>query len=91
MRCCRLRLSTATSLGLGGASRSVAIVGDGFVELLLAQLGADAGAHVLVLSDRQEILRLAEAMDAEETLEITYDGCDARRALEVMWVWGLTA
>jgi threonine dehydrogenase-like Zn-dependent dehydrogenase len=61
----------------------VAIVGDGFVELLLAQLAADAGAHVVVFSHRKDTLELAEAMDAEETVELARNGDDARRALQV--------
>jgi D-arabinose 1-dehydrogenase-like Zn-dependent alcohol dehydrogenase len=52
------------------SGHSVAIVGDGLVELLLAQLAADAGAHVVMLSDRADALQLAESMDAEQTLEI---------------------
>jgi threonine dehydrogenase-like Zn-dependent dehydrogenase len=63
------------------SGQSVAVVGDGFVELLLAQLGADAGAHVVMLSHREDTLELAEAMDAEETLKIAYDGHDVQRAL----------
>jgi YD repeat-containing protein len=62
---------------------SVAIMGDGLVELLLAQLAADAGAHVVVLSERADALQLAESMDADQTLEITYDGQDRRRAMEL--------
>lgn len=65
------------------SGQSVAIVGDGFVELLLTQLGADAGAHVVVLSHREDTLELAEAMDAEEMLRIAHDGDDVRRALQV--------
>jgi threonine dehydrogenase-like Zn-dependent dehydrogenase len=65
------------------SGQSVAIVGDGLVELLLAQLAADAGAHVLMLSDRADALRLAESMDADQVLEITHDGQDRRRAMEL--------
>lgn len=61
----------------------VAIVGGGFVELLLAQLEADAGAHVVVFSHRKDTLELAEEMDAEETVEIAHNGDDVRRALQV--------
>jgi threonine dehydrogenase-like Zn-dependent dehydrogenase len=65
------------------SGHSVAIVGDGLVELLLAQLAADAGAYVVMLSDRSDALQLAESMDADQTLEMTNDGQDRRRAMEL--------
>lgn len=61
----------------------IAIIGDGLIELLLAQLGADAGAHVVLLSDRDDVLDLAHSMDAEDTLKITLDGDDVHRALRL--------
>ncbi len=60
---------------------SVAIVGAGFLGLLLTQLAADAGAHVVVLSHRASALQLAGSMDAEETIQTLDDGKDAQRAL----------
>lgn len=63
--------------------QSVAIVGAGFLGLLLTQLAADAGAHVVVLSHRASALQLAMAMDAEETLRTQDDGKDAERALHI--------
>lgn len=60
---------------------SVAIVGGGFLGLLLTQLAADAGAHVVVLSHRASALQLAGNMEAEETIQTLDDGKDAERAL----------
>lgn len=60
---------------------TVAIVGGGFLGLLLTQLAADQGAHVVVLSCRPFELECAEAMDAEESVLILGDGSDAIRAL----------
>lgn len=62
---------------------SVAIVGAGFLGLLLTQLAADAGAHVVVLSHREYALQLALSMDAEEVIATQEDGRDAERALQV--------
>ncbi len=62
---------------------TVAIVGAGFVGLLLTQLAADAGAHPVVLSQRSFALELALAMEAEETLVTLGDGRDAERALRI--------
>lgn len=62
---------------------SVAIVGGGFLGLLLTQLAADAGAHVVVLSHRTSALQLAGSMDAEEAIQTRDDGKDAERALRV--------
>jgi threonine dehydrogenase-like Zn-dependent dehydrogenase len=63
------------------SGQTVAIVGGGFVGLLLTQLAADQGAHVVMLSRRQFELECAEAMDAEESMLIRGDGSDAERAL----------
>jgi threonine dehydrogenase-like Zn-dependent dehydrogenase len=61
---------------------SVAIVGAGFLGLLLTQLAADAGAHVVVLSHRTSALLLAGNMDAQEAIQTLDDGKDAERALQ---------
>lgn len=63
--------------------QSVAIVGAGFLGLLLTQLAADAGAYVVALSHRASALQLALAMDAEETVLTRDDGSDAERALRI--------
>jgi threonine dehydrogenase-like Zn-dependent dehydrogenase len=60
---------------------TVAIVGGGFVGLLLTQLAADRGAHVVVLSRHRKELEFADAMDAEETVIVRADGHDAERVL----------
>jgi threonine dehydrogenase-like Zn-dependent dehydrogenase len=61
------------------SGHSVAIIGAGFLGLLLTQLCARAGAHVLVLSRRAYALSLARRMGAEETVRI-HDGGDGSRA-----------
>jgi threonine dehydrogenase-like Zn-dependent dehydrogenase len=63
------------------AGHKVAIVGGGFVGLLLTQLAADKGAHVVVLSRRPFALGLAESMEADETVLLRCDGGDANRAM----------
>lgn len=63
------------------SGHTVAIVGAGFVGLLLTQLAADQGAHVVVLSRRSHELEFADSMDAEETVIIRGDGSDAQRTL----------
>jgi threonine dehydrogenase-like Zn-dependent dehydrogenase len=65
------------------AGHSVAIVGAGFLGLLLTQLAADAGAHVVVLSHREFALQLAMSMEAEETVITSDDGRDAERAMRI--------
>lgn len=65
------------------AGHRVAVVGAGFIGLMLTQLAADAGAHVVVLSHRAFALQLATSMDAEETLLTGDDGGDARRAMAI--------
>jgi threonine dehydrogenase-like Zn-dependent dehydrogenase len=62
---------------------SVAIVGAGFLGLLLTQLAADAGAHVVVLSHREYALQLALSMEAEDIVLTRDDGKDAERALQL--------
>jgi threonine dehydrogenase-like Zn-dependent dehydrogenase len=61
----------------------VAVVGAGFLGLLLTQLAADAGAHVVVLSHRPFALQLASNMEAEETLVTRDQGDDAGRAMAI--------
>lgn len=65
------------------SGQKVAVVGAGFLGLLLTQLAADAGAHVVVLSHRAFVLQLAMSMDAEQTLVTKDDGSDARRAMAI--------
>lgn len=60
---------------------TVAIVGAGLVGLLLTQLAADRGAHVVALSRHPFELELADSMDAEETVVAHGDGRDAERML----------
>jgi NADPH:quinone reductase len=62
-----------------GRGQCIAIVGAGFMGLLLAQLCARAGAYVLVLSRRAYALQLSRKMGAHETLQIS-DGDDRRQA-----------
>lgn len=65
------------------SGHNVAVVGGGFLGLLLTQLAADAGAHVVVLSHREFALQLALTMDAEDTIATQDDGHDAQRALQL--------
>ncbi|HEY0938680.1 MAG TPA: zinc-binding dehydrogenase [Steroidobacter sp.] len=65
------------------SGQRVAVVGAGFLGLLLTQLAADAGAEVLVLSHRPFALQLAQAMDADEILLTTDDSGDAERAIRI--------
>ncbi|MBM0108039.1 zinc-binding dehydrogenase [Steroidobacter sp. S1-65] len=65
------------------SGHNVAVVGGGFLGLLLTQLAADAGAHVVVLSHREFALQLALTMDAEDTIATQDDGHDAERALQL--------
>ena len=52
------------------AGMTVAIVGAGFLGLLLIQLAKSAGAHVIALSRRQSALDLAQEMGADEVLPL---------------------
>jgi threonine dehydrogenase-like Zn-dependent dehydrogenase len=61
------------------AGHSVAIIGAGFLGLLLTQLCARASAHVLVLSRRDYALSLACEMGATQTVRIV-DSDDGRHA-----------
>ncbi len=65
------------------SGQTVAVVGGGFIGLLLTQLASDAGAHVVVLSHRQFALQLALTMEAEDTIATKDDGHDAQRAMQL--------
>jgi threonine dehydrogenase-like Zn-dependent dehydrogenase len=65
------------------SGHTVAVVGAGFLGLLLTQLASDAGAHVVVLSHREWALQLALTMEAEDILATRDDGHDAERALRL--------
>jgi threonine dehydrogenase-like Zn-dependent dehydrogenase len=65
------------------SGQTVAVVGGGFLGLLLTQLASDAGAHVVVLSRREWALQLALTMEAEDILATKDDGHDAERALRL--------
>lgn len=56
------------------AQDCVAIVGTGFIGLLLVQLAAGAGARVVAISRRQESLDLARRLGAVETIQTTDHG-----------------
>jgi len=62
---------------------TVAVVGGGFMGLLLTQLASDAGAHVVVMSHRESALQLALTMEAEDILVTKDDGHDAQRAMRL--------
>ncbi|MBX9759078.1 MAG: zinc-binding dehydrogenase [Beijerinckiaceae bacterium] len=53
------------------AGQTLAIVGAGFLGLLLTQLAAQAGARVIALSRRPFALQLARAMGAQETISLS--------------------
>jgi threonine dehydrogenase-like Zn-dependent dehydrogenase len=59
------------------SGQSVAIVGVGFLGVLLTQLAAKAGAHVVAISRREYALQLARKVGAEHVVPIDADG-DAR-------------
>lgn len=65
------------------ASQRVAIVGAGFLGLLLTQLAAGAGAQVIVLSRRKYALELARKMGALEVLQTDSDGPARDRAMSL--------
>jgi threonine dehydrogenase-like Zn-dependent dehydrogenase len=65
------------------SGQRVAIVGAGFLGLLLTQLAAGVGADVLVLSRRPFALQLAQVMGADEVLLTTDDGGEAERAIRI--------
>jgi threonine dehydrogenase-like Zn-dependent dehydrogenase len=52
------------------SGETVAIVGTGFLGILVTQLAAHAGARVLALSHRRSSLKLARESGASETIEI---------------------
>jgi threonine dehydrogenase-like Zn-dependent dehydrogenase len=61
---------------------SVAIVGAGFLGLLLTRLAADAGANVVALSRRPFALDLARKLGATETFSTEDHGAARHRALQ---------
>ncbi|WP_206606199.1 MDR/zinc-dependent alcohol dehydrogenase-like family protein [Steroidobacter cummioxidans] len=65
------------------SGHTVAVVGGGFIGLMLTQLAADAGAHVVVLSHRESVLQLALTMEAEDIVATKDDGHDAQRAMQL--------
>jgi threonine dehydrogenase-like Zn-dependent dehydrogenase len=65
------------------SGQTVAVVGGGFIGLMLTQLASDAGAHVVVLSHRNSALQLALTMEAEDILATKDDGHDAERAMQL--------
>jgi threonine dehydrogenase-like Zn-dependent dehydrogenase len=65
------------------SGQTVAVVGGGFIGLMLTQLAADAGAHVVVLSHRESALQLALTMDAEDIIVTKDDGHDAECAMRL--------
>ncbi|WP_161815523.1 MDR/zinc-dependent alcohol dehydrogenase-like family protein [Steroidobacter agaridevorans] len=65
------------------SGQTVAVVGGGFIGLMLTQLASDAGAHVVVLSHREWALQLALTMEAEDIIATKDDGHDAERALQL--------
>jgi threonine dehydrogenase-like Zn-dependent dehydrogenase len=65
------------------SGQTVAVVGGGFIGLMLTQLASDAGAHVVVLSHRESALQLALTMEAEDVVATKDDGRDAERAMQL--------
>jgi threonine dehydrogenase-like Zn-dependent dehydrogenase len=65
------------------SGQTVAVVGGGFIGLMLTQLASDAGAHVVVLSHREWALQLALTMEAEDVIATKDDGHDAERAMQL--------
>jgi threonine dehydrogenase-like Zn-dependent dehydrogenase len=59
-----------------GAGTTVAVVGAGFLGLLLVQLCVGAGARTLAFSRRETALRLARAFGAETPAEPAEESCD---------------
>jgi threonine dehydrogenase-like Zn-dependent dehydrogenase len=66
------------------AGQNVAIVGAGFLGLLLVQLASRAGASVVALSRRRYALQLARHMGAHETIEIGEEAAARERALAIV-------
>jgi threonine dehydrogenase-like Zn-dependent dehydrogenase len=63
------------------SGNSLAVVGAGFLGLLLTQLAATAGAHVVVLSQRRYALERASAFGATATIALASDGSGCEQAL----------
>lgn len=68
------------------AGDTVAVVGAGFVGLLLVQLCVEAGAQTLAFSRRRSALALARAFGAETPAEPRHESCDV--AIEAAGVQG---
>ena len=66
------------------AGHHVAIVGAGFLGLLLAQLSVRTGASVVALSRRRYALALARRMGVQETVEISDHVAARERALDMV-------
>ena len=64
------------------SGHSLAIVGVGFLGLLLTQLAARAGARVVALSRREHALDLARRMGAAATVRLADDSEPVQRAIE---------
>jgi threonine dehydrogenase-like Zn-dependent dehydrogenase len=56
--------------------RTVAVVGTGFLGLLLVQLCVGAGAHTLAFSRRESALERARVFGAETPVEVPEESCD---------------
>lgn len=52
----------------------VAVVGAGFLGILIGALAAEAGAHVVALSRRESALEFARAFGAKDTVRLTGNG-----------------
>lgn len=65
------------------AGQTVAIIGAGFLGLLLVQLAIDAGAKVFVLSRRESVRQLAENMGVEATFDTEDWWGNALRVVEL--------
>lgn len=65
------------------AGHAVAVVGAGFIGLLLIQLAASAGAEVVAISRRPYALSLAVRMGAKHALRIGDDGSERHEALKL--------
>src|SRR5690606_27255296 len=66
------------------AGHSVAIVGLGFLGLLLTQLASTAGAYVVGLSRRDYALDLASHMGARHVVQMNHDSNAQGVALEIV-------
>lgn len=62
--------------------QTVAVVGAGFLGILVGALAAEAGAHVIALSRRESALDTARVLGAKETVRLGDDLGDAAREVE---------